>query len=58
VLTGVLANEGADISAHEILERAQRRAQDFGVLAAEYETLARSSTATVGRTAGSLRTRS
>ena len=41
VLTGVLANEGADISAHEILERAQRRAQDFGVLAAEYETLAR-----------------
>ena len=41
VLTGVLANEGADLSAHETLERAQRRAEDFGVLAAEYETLAR-----------------
>jgi hypothetical protein len=41
VLTGVLANEGADLSAHETLERAQLRAEDFGVLAAEYETLAR-----------------
>jgi hypothetical protein len=41
VLTGVLANEGADLSAHEALERAQRHAEDFGVLAAEYETLAR-----------------
>jgi conjugative relaxase-like TrwC/TraI family protein len=41
VLTGVLANEGADLSAHETLERAQRQAEDFGVLAAEYETLAR-----------------
>ena len=41
VLAGVLANEGADLSAHETLERAQRQAEDFGVLAAEYETLAR-----------------
>jgi hypothetical protein len=41
VLTGVLANEGADLSAHETLEKARLRAEDFGVLAAEYETLAR-----------------
>ncbi len=40
VLAGVLANEGADLSAHETLERAQRHAEDFAVLAAEYETLA------------------
>ena len=40
VLAGVLANEGADLSAHEALELAQRRAEDFAVLAAEYETLA------------------
>jgi conjugative relaxase-like TrwC/TraI family protein len=41
VLAGVLANEGADLSAHETLERAQRHVEDFSVLAAEYETLAR-----------------
>jgi hypothetical protein len=41
VLTGVLANEGADLSAHETLERAQRHIEDFSILAAEYETLAR-----------------
>jgi hypothetical protein len=41
VLTGVLANEGADLSAHEVLERAQRHIEDFAVLAAEYESLAR-----------------
>jgi len=41
VLAGVLANEGADLSAHEVLERAQRHSDDFSVLAAEYETLAR-----------------
>jgi hypothetical protein len=41
VIAGVLANEGADLSAHETLERAQRQAEDFSVLAAEYETLAR-----------------
>jgi hypothetical protein len=41
VLAGVLANEGADLSAHETLERAQLHIEDFRVLAAEYETLAR-----------------
>jgi conjugative relaxase-like TrwC/TraI family protein len=40
VLTRVLANEGADLSAHETLRREQRRTEDFSVLAAEYETLA------------------
>ena len=40
VLAGVLANTGADLSAHETLERAQRQLEDFAVLAAEYETLA------------------
>jgi hypothetical protein len=40
VLTRVLANEGADLSAHETLRREQRRTEDFAVLAAEYETLA------------------
>jgi conjugative relaxase-like TrwC/TraI family protein len=41
VLAGVLVNEGADLSAHEVLERAHRHIEDFSVLAAEYETLAR-----------------
>jgi hypothetical protein len=41
VLAGVLANEGADLSAHEVLERAQRHIEDFSVLASEYETVAR-----------------
>ncbi|MGO9962063.1 MAG: TrwC relaxase [Acidimicrobiales bacterium] len=41
VLAGVFANEGADLSAHETLERTQRQEEDFSVLAAEYETLAR-----------------
>jgi hypothetical protein len=40
VLTSVLANSGADLSAHESLARAQLQAEDFRVLAAEYETLA------------------
>ena len=40
VLAGVLANAGADLSAHESLEKAQLLAEDFGVLASEYETLA------------------
>jgi hypothetical protein len=40
VLTRVLANSGADLSAHETLRREHRRAEDFAVLAAEYETLA------------------
>ena len=41
VLAGVLANEGGDLSAHDALERQQHRGEDLGVLAAEYETLAR-----------------
>jgi hypothetical protein len=40
VLSRVLANSGADLSAHETLRREQRHAEDFAVLAAEYETLA------------------
>ncbi len=40
VLAGVLANQGADLSAHESIERAQLQAEDFRVVAAEYETLA------------------
>ena len=45
VLTAVLANEGADLSAHETLRRAQHRAEDFAVLAGEYQTLARAAQA-------------
>jgi hypothetical protein len=41
VLVNVLGNKRADVSAHETLERAQRQLEDFTVLAAEYETLAR-----------------
>jgi hypothetical protein len=40
VLTRVLANSGADLSAHETLRREQRQDEGFTVLAAEYETLA------------------
>jgi conjugative relaxase-like TrwC/TraI family protein len=45
VLVGVLANEGADISAHETIRRAQHRAEDFTVLAGEYQSLARAAQA-------------
>lgn len=41
ILAGVLANEGADLSAHETMQRARREARDFATLAAEYNTLAR-----------------
>jgi len=41
VLAGVLANEGADVSAHEAMRRAARQSEDFTALAAEYQTLAR-----------------
>jgi len=41
VLAGVLANQGADISAHEALRRNRHQAEDFAVLAGEYATLAR-----------------
>ncbi len=40
VLAAVLANEGVEISAHETMRRAQHRAEDFTVLAGEYQTLA------------------
>jgi conjugative relaxase-like TrwC/TraI family protein len=40
VLTGVLANEGADISAHEILRRAYDAAGSRATLQAEYQTIA------------------
>jgi conjugative relaxase-like TrwC/TraI family protein len=45
VLAAVLANEGADVSAHETMRRAQHRAGDFSVLAGEYQTLARAAQA-------------
>jgi hypothetical protein len=45
VLAGVLANEGADISAHETIPRAQHWAEDFTVLAGEYQTLSRAAQA-------------
>ena len=45
VLAAVLANEGADLSAHETLRRAQHRAEDFTVLAGEYQTFARAAQA-------------
>jgi hypothetical protein len=41
VLAGVLANKGANLSAHESLRRAHAQAEDFAALAAEYNTLAR-----------------
>jgi hypothetical protein len=40
VLVGVLANEGAQRSALEIIEGAQGQAEDFATLVAEYETIA------------------
>jgi len=45
VLVGVLAHEGADVSAHETIRRAARQAEDFTALAAEYQTLARAAQA-------------
>ena len=41
VLAAVLSREGAELSAHEALRRAEREAQSFAVLAAEYSTIAR-----------------
>ncbi len=40
VLAGVLAREGADISAHEAIRRAHERAETISTLAAEYQTIA------------------
>ncbi len=45
VLAGVLANAGAETSAHEAMAQAQHRSEDFATLAAEYETLAQAATA-------------
>jgi len=41
VLAAVLENEGADVSAHETMRRAQHQSEDFTTLAGEYQTLAR-----------------
>jgi conjugative relaxase-like TrwC/TraI family protein len=41
VLVAVLANEGADVSAHETLRRAQRHAEHFTTLADEYLSIAK-----------------
>ena len=41
VLAAVLAREGAEVSAHEAIRRAQREAGSFAVLAAEYSSIAR-----------------
>jgi hypothetical protein len=45
VLAGVLANDRADLSAHETLRREQSKTEDFATLAAEYDTLARAAQA-------------
>ena len=41
VLAGVLAREGADVSAHEAIRRAQDQSEGFAELASEYLTIAR-----------------
>lgn len=41
VLAGVLAREGADVSAHDALRRAQDQAESIATLAGEYQTIAR-----------------
>ncbi|MHB1535981.1 MAG: hypothetical protein ACYC1D_15500 [Acidimicrobiales bacterium] len=48
VLAGVLANEGADISAHETMRRAAHQADDLTALSAQYQTLARPPRPSVG----------
>jgi len=45
VLAGVLANDRADLSAHETLRQEQSKTEDFATLAAEYDTLARAAQA-------------
>ena len=40
VLVGVLARAGADLSAHEVRDRAARQAESWAVLAQEYTTIA------------------
>jgi hypothetical protein len=41
VLVGVLANEGADVSAHETIQREHHAAESWPTLCAEYQTLAK-----------------
>jgi conjugative relaxase-like TrwC/TraI family protein len=45
VLAGVLANDRADLSAHETLRQEQSKTEDLATLAAEYDTLARAAQA-------------
>ncbi len=40
VLSAVLANEGADVSAHETIQREHQSAESIATLAAEYQTMA------------------
>jgi hypothetical protein len=40
VLAGVLAREGADVSAHEAIRRAHEQAESIATLATEYQTIA------------------
>ena len=40
VLTGVLANEGADVAAHESIRRERDAAESIATLVAEYQTIA------------------
>jgi len=45
VLAGVLANEGADVSAHEAIRREEHAAGSWPTLCAEYQTLAKAAQA-------------
>jgi hypothetical protein len=45
VLAGVLANEGADISAHQAIRRAHEQAESVATLAPEYQTISASAEA-------------
>jgi conjugative relaxase-like TrwC/TraI family protein len=45
VLAGVLANEGADIAAHEAIRRAHEQAESVATLAPEYQTISASAEA-------------
>lgn len=45
VLIGVLANEGADLSAHEVRRRVEDQAGSWAALHAEYQTIARAAQA-------------
>jgi len=53
---GVLAKEGADLSAHEVLEKAQRHVEDFSVLAPSTKPWPEPLSNNAGRPAGTFRT--